>query len=1618
MALGLLLVLPRPVLGAVGAGAGDTRGADLKQIIGLAAAMRDRSTGSRGCAETANFIYKTFQELGLDEVGRHRYLLPVMRYQGASLTLLDRKLTLPLRAFALNAMTPESTPASGLEGPLLYVGSGDLQRFNGTDPSGSIVLMEMDSGKNWLNAATLGARALIYVDRGAKAKGFFREKGEITPVRFPRFWVPLSEVRGLFGSFETAKGGLLAPRIRLESKGGWERATAENVFALVPGVDPNLKEQLLVVEAFYDSTGLVAGASPGADEASSVATLLELARTLKVHPPGRSVLLVATSGHAQSLAGLRELVWTLRARVKEQKELEKELRATKARMETAVEALESPLPLEKRDKQALEALQAALLEEIKTEVDRLGHRLMRLRLAEGEPDQELIRELANRRLLLRRLAWRRSFADLSPEERRAVAELVPPALESYRAFLEDVRVQLACLKSGEQLRRLVKGSEIAAFVSLHLSSHGAGVGAFSDGWLYQLRPEVNRPQVYSSLNEVLTRLSEPLERQLGLKGFFRDTLRPSHLRTWQSYLGDQPALGGEVTALAGMLGFTFATVDDARPFWGTPFDTPKRVNWQYLKHQSELVAGLVAGLSRHPDLAPQVEPSNGFATLSGRAKFIRQGEVFADQPAPGTVVLAYQGQSLFYAVVDCRGSFEIRGLADGRHVLEKAILEGYRFDPESGNIIWAIDKRQTGKGAYRVKMTRRSMETDLVMFACDMTTLFDVLEPRTFAYLTRIEVLDGRRDAEPLHYWYSRIDTRSSTLVSLFLEPGTPLKATLSDTVLRRKLILLNASESRPEGMGYPVGNWPVIPATEYRVARDMWYLVTPRIQTLERHGIVNDRITALAQEGRSAVERAGQALAERRYDRFLEEAKNSWAVASRVYNDVEQTQRDVLFGVLFYVALFVPFAYCMERLLFGLTDIRNRIAAFLAILVAVITLVYEVHPAFHITYSPLVVILAFFILGLSTLVGFIIFGRFEQEMAELQRRARHLRASEISRGKAFVAAFVLGVSNLRRRPLRTALTCITLIILTFTIMSFTTVKSVRYRSSLRIQAQAPYRDAVLLKALGWSDLPPEALDVVTNAVSGEGVTTPRVWLVREDRTRPPMVSLRRDLRDVTAMGMIGLSAREPQVSGIDEVLGGGRWFLPGERRAILLSERTARELGISLTNPEGQDILVWGMPFQVVGWFRGEALQSHPDLDGEPLTPAVYPSEAAVEITEVEAEAIESGEEVQMIQGRYQHLPADLVVIAPYETVMALGGSLEGVAVRLDTEEATRRAARYLAERFGLTVFSGEADGVFMYQVADALSYSGVPNIFIPILISALIVLNTMISSVYERKREIQVYTSVGLAPSHVSFLFIAESLAFAVLSTVLGYLVAQTAASLFAATPLWRGVTINYSSLAGVAAMVLIMAVVLVSVLYPSRVAAAIAIPDVNRAWTLPAPRGNQLVLTLPFLMKYQEQRGIGAFLRDYYLAHQDVSHGLFSTDDLSVGFYCPTTRPALMEDDVSRDENCVQLNTRVWLAPFDLGVKQRVELLFQPAADDPRFLEIQIVLLREAGEANAWRRISKAFLDDLRKQLLIWRSLDEETQSHYGAKLMAAETSDAGQGATSGPAAAERGQERAGS
>ncbi|MFZ7125075.1 MAG: FtsX-like permease family protein [Desulfobacterales bacterium] len=1562
----------------------------IRTTISELSRLGDRSPGTEGNRIAAELVRNAFANMGFEPPGAVRFSMPVRRH-GISRMEIPGAGTIPLKPFLLNAISPGTIPPEGIAGPLVYAADGRPSRYNGLPVEGAVVVLDMDSGKNWTHAANFGAAAVVYLERGPVERSWFEEKRELTPIRIPRLWVAAEDFASVFDMPQPGTPSELAPRIRLVSEILWDDVEVENIYCRIPGTDERLSQEILIVEAFYDSSRFLPGLAPGADEGSGIAALLELARYLRRFPPARTVILMATGAHSQSLAGMRETLWSLQARSMDIKLAERRLKTQISRFRRVATSLTDAAVFSANpDPVFIEAL----ADEVRSVVDEVSRRLMRLRLQEGT-DKDVQRDLAERRRILRSLGWKTNYSDLPPEERSELAAIIPVARERHRLRLEDAIGQSARLETAVDFRRIVRKGEVAAVISLHLSSRGNGIGAFNQGWLHNLTAAINRAPAYAYFTDVLNQAAEAAESTSGTRRLYRETLRPSRIRPWQSHLPDHPQLAGELSALAGYHGISLVSVEDDRPFWGTPYDTPERVDFPGLEAQSRFVCRLIAALSAAPRLHDGRFPRNGFSTVAGRANFLRQGELFADQPAPGTVVMAFQGPSIYYARADQMGKFELRGVSDKRHVPDKVILEAYRFDEATGETLWAVDKNQTGKNAYRVKMQRSNMETNLVMFACRETTLFNLLEPRNFRYMTRIDIIDARIEAAPLRYWWSRIDTRESTLNTLFLEPGLRFKLTLSDTILRKKMILTNATDRRPEGVGYGVDDRPVLHHTELNTARDMWALIAPRIQSLEHNGIHDERQIRLQQEGTRALENAVTALNDRQYDRFLAESLRSWALASRVYDQVETTQKDVLFGVLFYIALFVPFAYCTERLLFAYRNIHRRIIAFTVILLALIAAVYAVHPAFELAYSPTVVILAFFIMGLSLIVTLIIFFRFEEEMVVLQRRATGKSGEEISRWMAFTAAFFLGVSNLRRRRLRTALTCTTLVILTFTIMSFTSVKSSRHQTRVRFQPEAPYQGQ-LLKSLNWQDLPRETYSLISAGMANSGTIAPRIWLETEERTWSPYVPLQRGERFFEARGLVGLAEEEIERTGLNRVLAGGRWFSNEDRHVAVISDRAAETLGIDIASPEPQEIRIWGIPHLVCGVFDSEKLQTHRDLDGEPLTPITFPNEAVTELTEVEFDALESGEDVRTFQSRYQHTAADVTLFMPYGDVLAAGGKLKGLVIFHPPSADLKSAAGNLVERFGLMLFSGESDGTFVYQSSDTIQYEGLPNVFIPMVISVLIVLNTMIGSVYERKNEIGIYTSVGLAPSHVGFLFVAEALAFAVLSVVMGYLFAQGAAHLFARTPLWAGITVNYSSLAGVGAMVLVIVVVLVSVLYPSRVAARIAIPDVNRSWQLPDPRANSMTFRLPFMVKPSELASVGGYLLHYFRSHQDVSHGVFSTGDISVKRQDGAVALSTPGSESSPNGCPLRIMSRIWLAPFDFGIMQRADIRFVPSGPaDKGFLAIELRLVREAGEVNTWGRVNRQFVNALRKQLLIWRSLDAEALDAFGNEFKAADT-----------------------
>ena len=103
--------------------------------------------------------------------------------------------------------------------------------------------------------------------------------------------------------------------------------------------------------------------------------------------------------------------------------------------------------------------------------------------------------------------------------------------------------------------------------------------------------------------------------------------------------------------------------------------------------------------------------------------------------------------------------------------------------------------------------------------------------------------------------------------------------------------------------------------ATPYRVAVDMWELDAERMERLRKHGIENSRVDKAHNTAKIHIEEAQKYLQRRQYDKFFTAARSAWSFESRAYPDVRGTADDVIKGILFYLALLLPFAFFAERL-------------------------------------------------------------------------------------------------------------------------------------------------------------------------------------------------------------------------------------------------------------------------------------------------------------------------------------------------------------------------------------------------------------------------------------------------------------------------------------------------------------------------------------------------------------------------------------------------------------------------------------------------------------------------------------------------------------------------------
>lgn len=1062
---------------------------------------------------------------------------------------------------------------------------------------------------------------------------------------------------------------------------------------------------------------------------------------------------------------------------------------------------------------------------------------------------------------------------------------------------------------------------------------------------------------------------------LGLQGDrrFIDCVAGTRGKAWNNYLPGLRYFTSEIATLAGIPAVAISTVDDRAPFLNSTNDLPERVDIPRVLTQVKTLSALLTQALIDPTLPDDFVMTDYYATATGAVLFDdRQSSVTADEPVDSAIVIADRGQYRFEALSDRRGSFRFIGLPiDGRSYVrsgDEYWLHAYKTSPDSGNIFYAID---LGNEQYTFKpaVTQKVQDWSVVVFPCASVSVTDLMDTRYFQYLAKGDIYDARTDSKPWHY-FAHIAGGNNTF---FVDEGSRVKITFAQGLLGMRMMLTGVPDTiripeHRQGVGFEVRREALLTHTAYQAARDMWQLNEGRLKTLVRHGIIDEETRAIHDSSAHHLRLATDGLRDKRYDVYLTEARTALALESRVLPDVLSTANDALKGVLFYMALLLPFAFFLERLIIGATDVRNQALWFFGLFILMFILIEQVHPAFDIVVAPPIVLLSFTVFALSLFVVTIIIGKFTAQMQRIRREQQGYLSADVGRVSAMFTAFLLGVSNMRKRKIRTTLTCVTLILLTFTVLSFTSVREFLRVNRLRLSGEEPIYSGVTIRDRFWNFWPPEMLSSIRNEMRREHVVVGRAW--REAITQVSQdffftLNNRANGKSYTLTGFVGMEPDEDKVTGIFSKAGrAGRWFTEQDIYALVIPQTAADALGITREQVTGDrasapKVTMEGVEYSVIGILDDEALRHIKDLDGEELT--------SVNWALVEQQRLTRQQQLQQVQplqqmgdrDTYVHLVPAQCMFIPFRIVQ---GGLVSVAIRTPTLEAAQNLVTTVIPKWALEMYVGQRGGTYLYSAIGLTTLGGLKDVAVPILIAALIVLNTMLGAVYERTREIGIFSSVGLAPSHIAMLFMAEAVVYAVLGAIAGYLLGQTVGQVIYKTGLLGGVTLNYSSLSAITSTLIVMATVIVSTIYPAKRASEISVPDIARTWRLPEPNGDEWYFGLPFTLMDEELEGLNAFLAHYFEQHHDESASDFYIDRV----------------DFWAEDGRFILETMAWLAPYDLGVSELVTVITTPTPEEKDLYSMSLLVTRESGDVPSWNRVNRRFVNFLRKQFLVWRTL----------------------------------------
>jgi ABC-type multidrug transport system ATPase subunit/ABC-type lipoprotein release transport system permease subunit len=452
---------------------------------------------------------------------------------------------------------------------------------------------------------------------------------------------------------------------------------------------------------------------------------------------------------------------------------------------------------------------------------------------------------------------------------------------------------------------------------------------------------------------------------------------------------------------------------------------------------------------------------------------------------------------------------------------------------------------------------------------------------------------------------------------------------------------------------------------------------------------------------------------------------------------------------------------------------------------------------------------------------------------------------SGVALTSSLTSTFSIATRNLKRRRLRSVLILISLVTLVFGFTVFTSFQITTAVASGRPTQAYPGKPptGLMIVSPSGSSLPTSIVD----ALQEEPMVSSVAPKTESSPTYMEVQIISKNGYNVTIRGVMGISSEEAKMSHLDEALLSGHMLQEGEN-ALMITAKVAELLHVS---PGDKVEFTWNTApgtsgisltkgYMVAGVLDDQIFDQIIDLDGQPIRPYI------------------------VVDHERTYLSADSVAILSWKELLDLDiGSLTRINVQTKNEGDISTLAIQLAGKWRWFVYASVDNVVQLFYYKRDPKLSGGTEIPLLLVLVGLNVLACTLNAVYERRREIATLSLVGLNPSQISYMFLAEAGLVAFVGGVIGYLLGLGGPRLLLSLGGPGFLTEKVSWTWSVAVILMAVMVSVSASVIPALKASTIATPKLPLRWKLeylPSSKDTWL-LHIPQLVSQTE---LGRFFR----------------------------------------------------------------------------------------------------------------------------------------------------------